>query len=192
MKKIIKLLTVFIIAICLLSTFGGCAGEEKPVYFYGVATFKSVGSENGTFAFVPIETCGDVRIYEQYTTLPEGLSGGDVIKMKFDAAPEIRNASVDDVIFLAFWPVPQEITIITKNVSMVQAGSDYLLTIPNDKVENITVDCNKIGVYDDGGKLIYTFDKVSVDGEKTTLTVPVKDGHKALSMLQYRMNAENG
>ena len=192
MKKILKISIAFIAIICLISALSGCAEEEKAVYFYGVTTFKTVGSENGVFAFVPIDTCGDVRIYEQYTTLPEDLSDGDVIKMKFNSAPEIRTASVDDVPFLAFWPVPQEITIISKNVSMIQAGSDYSLTIPNDIIENIAADCGKINACDENGKCLYTFDKVSVGDEKTALNVPVKDGHKALYMLQYRLVAEKG
>ncbi len=192
MKRFVKISIVIAACLAVIFSLCGCADQEKAVYFYGVAAFKTVGSEKGVFAFVPIETCGDVRIYEQYTTLPEGLSDGDVIKMKFDSAPEIRSASADGIAFLAFWPVPQEITIITENVGMTLTGNDYLLTIPIGDIENIAADSEKISAYDENGKLLYTFDEISVDGEKTSLTVPKADGHKALSTLQYRLVAEKG
>ena len=191
MKKVFKITIVFITAISLFTALGGCTDEENPVYFYGVASFKTVGSEEGVFAYVPIETCGDIRIYEDYTTLPEGLKEGDVIKMKFNGAPEIRNASVDDVPFLAFWPVPQEITIIASNVTIGRTGNDYLVTIPSDKIENLAPECKKIAVQSNNGDLLYTFYDFTVDDEKAKLTVLSKDGHKVLSMLEYTFIADS-
>ena len=191
MKKTLKIIILFAAIICLVAVNCGCS-EEPPVYFYGVVSFKSVGSENGVFAYVPVDGCGDVRIYENYTTLPEGLKDGDVIKMKFESAPEIRQASVDNKYFLAFWPVPQEITIVSENVSTERTGSDYLMTIPSSKVENITENSKKIKVLDGDGKVLYTFENVAVGGEKVALTMPAKDGHKALALLEYRLVAEKG
>jgi len=107
--------------------------------------------------------------------------------MGFKSAPEIRKASVDDETFLAFWPVPQEMTVIRSGVFVERTDGGYTITIPKTIVEGVEGAFDEL-IAREGDKTIYTF-RFEAEGETIKLFVDEQDGHKALACLQYELLA---
>lgn len=185
MKKIVKI----ILSVTLLASifiFEACAGDVNYVYFYGVATYKKIGGETRLFAYVPIASCGEVRIFDDV----EGVEEGDVLKMKFEGAPNVREVSENDEVYLMFLPVPTEVSSVVKGANITPTGSGYLLTLPKSVLDCSEDGATVINVYDGDGKKIATFSEVVFDAQTVGISVSESAGHRSLAMLEYTLKAE--
>ncbi len=186
--KTFRKITAVCLTLILALTLTACKYEEKtnPTDIYGVISFKEIDGEEAMFAFVPLDFCGEIRIYLSQSSSSsspyDSYSEGDLVKMHFDDTPQIRDLGY----FKAFWYAPNEITAIKKDIKLEKSGVDYLLNIP------------KILVNGEVSDKVYAYDQTLQKGVLDVLTVTEsrieirllkEKAHSSLALLEYELLA---
>ncbi len=186
--KTLRKLTALFICLCLAITLSACNYTEQtnPTEIYGVISFKDIDGEHGMFAFIPLDFCGEVRIYLSKTSSSsspyESYQEGDLVKLYFEDTPQIRDLGS----FQAFWYAPKTITVIKKGVKLEKNGVDYVLEIPSSLVDGEISD--KIYCYD-GETKKGVFESVIIEGDKVKINLAKGNAHTSLALLNYQLLA---